>query len=364
MTPAAPSPAPRAAGAAPTTARGPRALAGARGALRTPEGAATAVSLGVLGTVLLVQLLAPGAVQQWGWLVLAVGLLAGLPHGAVDHLVPAHLLGARAPRLVLVVAAYAATAVAAWAVFRSVPAVALSVFVVLSVLHFGAGEVAFDHERTQALATAPQPQGHSSPLRDPLAVLATGGAALALPVLREPATTAPLIALLVPGTSGLLPPWLTTTAITVVLGAVGATLAHRLLQRRWLAALEVALLTAVGLLVAPLAAFGAYFGAWHAVRHIGRMLTEDPANATDLAHGHLLRPLARFALTAAAPTAVSLTALAGLWALADGWQGFVTANLALLAGLTVPHVLVVAWSDRHQNRTRLPAHAARTTPRS
>ena len=344
MSQTVPSSARRAAGAVPpsgataVTDHRPRALLLARGAVRTPEAAATAVSIGVLTAVLLVQLAAPGVWDRWGWLVLVAGLLIGLPHGAVDHLVPAFLLRQDAPRLVLVIAGYAGTAVAAWAVFRSVPAVALSVFVVLSVLHFGAGEVGFDAERA---GRAPR-----FPLRDPLAVLATGGAALLLPVLREPATSAPLIALLVPGSSGMLPVWLTRTTVLLVLGAVFLTCAHRVARRRLLGAGEVALLAGVGLLVSPLAAFGAYFGAWHALRHIARMVSDDPANTPDLARGRLRRPLTRFAVAAAAPTAVSLAALAGLWALAGGWRGFVTANLALLAGLTLPHVLVVTWADR------------------
>ncbi|WP_432521477.1 Brp/Blh family beta-carotene 15,15'-dioxygenase [Kineococcus sp. SYSU DK006] len=299
------------------------------------------MSLAVLAAVLLVQLVAPQVWNQHGWVVLVAGLLIGLPHGAVDHLVPAHLLRESAPRLLLVIAGYAATAVAAWAVFRSVPAIALGVFVALSVLHFGTGEVVFDDERAGSRL-------HRFPLRDPVAVLATGGAALLLPVLREPATSAPLIALLVPGSSGLLPSWLSTGGVVLVLAAVAVTLVHRLRRRRWLAAGEVALLAAVGLLVAPLAAFGAYFGAWHALRHIARMVAEDPGNAADLAAGRLARPVARFAVGAAVPTVASLAALAGSWALAGGWRGFVTANLALLAGLTVPHVLVVVWWDRRR----------------
>jgi len=71
------------------------------------------VSIGVLTAVLLVQLTAPAVWAQWGWLVLVAGLLTGLPHGAVDHLVPAFLLRENAPRLVLVVVGYAGTAVAA-----------------------------------------------------------------------------------------------------------------------------------------------------------------------------------------------------------------------------------------------------------
>jgi len=336
------------------TEHGGRVRTAAPAGPRSPDGVATALSLAVLGAVLAVQLIAPQVWAQHGWVVLVTGLLTGLPHGAVDHLVPGFLLREDAPRLVLVITAYAATAVAAWAVFRSVPAIALTVFVLLSVLHFGAGEVAFDHDR----AYVPAGARRSPLLADPLAVLATGGAALLLPVLREPATSAPLVALLVPGSTGLLPAWLSATGVAVVLTAVALTVVRRLRRRRWLGALEVALLAAVGLLVAPLAAFGAYFGAWHAVRHVGRMIAQDPASTPDLAAGRMLRPLGRFARAAAAPTAVSLAALAALWALAGGWQGFVTANLALLAGLTVPHVLVVTWWDRYHARRGAPTPAA------
>lgn len=307
---------------------------------------ATVVSTGTMLAVLAVKLLVPGGWGGAAWAVLVAGLVLGLPHGAVDHLVPAFVLGPRAPRLPLVVAAYAAVAVGTWLAFRSVPAVALIVFVAVSLLHFGAGEVAFDAERA----------GH--PLRpDPVAVLATGGAVLVLPIVGDHATVAPIIALLVPGSSGVLPGGLTVGATGLVLTAVVVTVAARLRRHRYLAAAELVLLVAVGLLVPPMAAFGAYFGAWHAVRHVARLVAKDPANAALLQAGRLGRPLGRFALAAAAPTAVSVLAVLGLWALADGWRGFVTANLAVLAGLTVPHALLVAWWDRQPRGRPLSADA-------
>ncbi|WP_432487272.1 Brp/Blh family beta-carotene 15,15'-dioxygenase [Kineococcus sp. SYSU DK018] len=320
--------------------------------VRGPEAAATVLSLAVLGTVLLVQLGAPQVWREHGWVVLVAGLLAGLPHGAVDHLVPTFVLRERAPRVLLVATGYAATAAAAWLLFRTFPAAALVAFVLVSVLHFGSGEVAFDDERAgRAVGTGRD--------RDVLAVVATGGAVLVLPVVGDAASVAPITALVVPGSSGVLPWWLTTGATVLVLSAVVLTVARRLHRRRRLAAAEVALLAAVGLLVPPLVAFGAYFGGWHAVRHVGRLLAEDPANTGDLAAGRLARPLGRFALAAAAPTAVSLAALGALWSTTDGWRGFVTADLAVLAGLTVPHVLVVAWWDRHPRARSAPPGAHR-----
>lgn len=182
---------------------------------RQAETAATAASIAALGAVLAVRLIVPGGWGAAGWVVLVAGLLLGLPHGGVDHLVPAFVLADRAPRQLLVLAGYATVAVLTWVAFRSVPAVALTVFVVVSALHFGAGEVAFDDERA------------GRPLRpDPVAVLATGGAALVLPVVVDPRTVAPIIALLVSGSSGLLPRGLAVTAVVVVLAAVTLTCAH------------------------------------------------------------------------------------------------------------------------------------------
>ncbi|MDP9390151.1 MAG: hypothetical protein M3P89_01910 [Actinomycetota bacterium] len=100
----------------------------------------------------------------------------------------------------------------------------------------------------------------------------------------------------------------------------------------------------------PLVAFGVYFGAWHSVRHVARMVAEDPANAADLADGRLAAPLARFSTAATLPTVAVLAALAVLWSAAGGGYGLVVTHLPLLAALTLPHVLVVAWLDRQASR--------------
>ena len=109
---------------------------------------------------------------------------------------------------------------------------------------------------------------------------------------------------------------------------------------------ELALLAVTAVVAPPLAAFGAYFGGWHSVRHLARLLAEDPANAPELRAGRLARPLARFARAAALPTAAALATVLALWALAGGWRAFVAADLVVLAALTAPHLVVVAWLDR------------------
>ena len=302
---------------------------------RSPTTQATWTSIAVVGATLAVELLVPGG---WGGaapVVLVVGLLAGLPHGAVDHLVPGWVLAGRAPRLVLVVVGYVAVAVIAFALFRAIPGPALVAFVLLSAVHFGSGETAFDDERAgRGVRT------------DPLGTVAFGGAVILLPVIGDPTEVAPVIASLVPGSTGVLPAGVRVAvgAFVLLVALVWATRARR--TRGLLPVAELGLLVTASLVVPPLAAFGVYFGAWHALRHTARLVETDPANTTDLAAGRVLRPWARFALNAALPTTGALCTLLLLWSVAGGWRALVAADLALLAGLTVPHVLLVAWSDR------------------
>ncbi|MGY2082435.1 Brp/Blh family beta-carotene 15,15'-dioxygenase [Blastococcus sp. SYSU DS0539] len=310
---------------------------------RVPARAATRWSGAAAGAVLAVDVVVPGG---WGATgsaaVLVAGLLVGLPHGAVDHLVPAWRFGWSLTRLALFGAAYAGLAAGAYAAFTTAPGPALLIFVVVSAWHFGTGETAFADLRA------------GRPVRPrPGSALVLGGLVLLVPLLRglgaPGSDTGALTAAVAPGWGGV-PPGAATAAVAVLSGA-GVVLAVVLARRhRWLEAGEVVLLTALVLVVPPLAAFGVYFGAWHSMRHVARVMAEDPANGADLVAGRLARPLRRFALAAGAPTAVVLLVLAALWSSADGWRGLVATDLPLLAALTLPHVLVIGWVDRTQGQ--------------
>jgi Brp/Blh family beta-carotene 15,15'-monooxygenase len=299
-----------------------------------------------VGLVLAVQVLVPGGWGGLAWIPLVAGLLAGLPHGAVDHLVPGYRLGWRLPALGLFALGYAALAALAWLGFHAFPAVALAVFVLVSAWHFGSGETAFADLRAGVPVR-----------RRVLPAAVVGAVVLLLPLARGTGTAAgrQLLAALVPGADGRLPGVVPLVVLVVVVPAALGLAGLLLLHGRRLEAGELALLIAVALLVPPLAAFGVYFGCWHALRHTARVLAEDPANAGDLAAGRLARPLGRFARAAALPTAAVLAALAVLWSAAGGWRGLVVTDLPLLAALTLPHVLVVGWLDRVEGRPAQPA---------
>ncbi|WP_456561396.1 beta-carotene 15,15'-dioxygenase, Brp/Blh family [Blastococcus sp. SYSU DS0533] len=304
-----------------------------------PARAATGWSCATAGAVLAVEVVVPGG---WGTTgsaaVLVAGLLLGLPHGAVDHLVPAWRFGWRPTRLASFAAAYAGLAAGAYGVFTAAPGPALMLFVLVSAWHFGTGETAFADLRA------------GRPVRPrPAASLTLGGLVLLVPLLRglgvPGSDTGALAEAVAPGWGGV-PPGVASAAVAVLVGAGGALALDLARRHRWLEAGEVGLLVAVVLVVPPLAAFGVYFGAWHSVRHIARVVAEDPANGPDLVAGRLASPLRRFSLAAGAPTAAVLLALAALWSWADGWRGLVATDLPLLAALTLPHVLVVGWVDR------------------
>ena len=71
--------------------------------------------------VLVVQLAWPGGWGSAAWIPLVAGLLLGLPHGAVDHLVPGFRLGHSAARAGCVAGAYALLALVVLVAFRTWP---------------------------------------------------------------------------------------------------------------------------------------------------------------------------------------------------------------------------------------------------
>ncbi|MER7458156.1 Brp/Blh family beta-carotene 15,15'-dioxygenase [Micromonospora sp. NPDC126480] len=268
---------------------------------------------------------------------LVAGLLLGVPHGAVDHLVPAWLSTRARPLSVRLATllGYAMVAGAALVAFHAVPAPALLAFLVLSVAHFGAADEAFHAELAGRRIRYPV-----------VGVLARGGPPVVVPLLLWPDTVDPLLASVAPGVPVLLTAEIRLLAAACLLAAVATTAVRGLRASRVTEAVEPILLVLVFATVPPTLAVGTYFATWHSGRHIARLLHGDPANRADLAAGRLGPPSRRFARRAALPT---LAAVAVLTALV-GWPGGpvdpLPATVAVLAALTVPHAALVAWMDR------------------
>jgi Brp/Blh family beta-carotene 15,15'-monooxygenase len=294
--------------------------------------------MGMCALLLAAGLGAPAAVGAVALPLAVAGILAGIPHGAVDHVVPGWV--ARRPlrpaALAALLAAYLAVAAAGTAAVIWAPTPTVLAFLAVSAWHFGRAEVVV---AAQTAGRPVPPAGGDLPL-----TLAHGLVTTVLPAAAWPAVAVPLLAALAPGLAGLPTAALHAVAVAVVCGA-GLVVAYLLARRRPADAVQLALLTATFALVHPFAAFGVYFGGWHALRHTAR-LVEVAAAGRPMRHG-----LRRYVTHAAIPTAAAMAFLAVILV---GWRGgsrdgaspLLAAELATLLALTFPHAAVVAGMDR------------------
>lgn len=283
--------------------------------------------------------------------VAAVGIVAGIPHGAVDHVVAVRLAPGP-PRgavvtMATVLACYVAVAGLAATALLVAPTVSTAVFLLVAAAHFAWGEVTF------AAGRRGRPLAHRDSV---VAATVLGLVLVGLPLSSEQGRAA--LAVLAPGLVDALdrvldalpggpvtlPPAGVTVPVVVLLVVVAAVVmlavgAWRGGRRR--EAAEVGVLLALFLAAPPLVAFGVYFGAWHALRHTRRLVDL-------LAPGGARRAQARaFVRAAALPTLGALGVLAALWTMRSH-SDVVATGVSLLLALTFPHVVVVAALDRRR----------------
>jgi len=263
-----------------------------------------------------------------------VALAVGIPHGAVDHLTLARQL--TVSERLLGAVAYLALAAAAAAAILTWPGLTFLAVIAMTVWHFGTGDV----EARRELERRPPIIGFS---RIPYAI-ALGSAPVLLP-LTSPAAGATLAAIE--------PRLATMLASEAVLVARYSVLLLIVLCLLWLiqradlrGALELGALAVLGLVASPLIAFAVYFGFWHALRHTARLAEVNSGSIT-------LRSLATTSL-GGVPSVVGFIAVVLLiLAFVDPTEMMGPAlwfGLALVWGLTVPHMLLVARFDARMRR--------------
>ena len=311
----------------------------------------TWLPVALMGGLLLLSVLLPDLLRAAALPIAVTGALVGIPHGAVDHLLPAWWAAAPAgtrgrsrraagARLGIFVLAYAVVASGALAALLVLPTPALVVFLILSAVHFGRGEVVTSAER----AGRPVPTAWA----DWPVALAHGLAVVGLLLWARPESTNPDLRPLSPPLADLVTvsrgPGLLLVAVAVVGGALVL-----LTARRHLELVELLLLAGTFALVPPLAAFGLYFGGWHAMRHTARLLdlargaltTDTSAPAAGSGWG---TAAARLGRSAALPTLAALVAVGVLWETRD--LAGIQAEVGVLLALTFPHAAVVLALDQ------------------
>ncbi|PSQ17109.1 beta-carotene 15,15'-monooxygenase [Halobacteriales archaeon QS_8_69_26] len=329
-------------------------------------------ALGLVGSV-------PRRVQYVPLVVSAV--LFGMPHGAVDHLVPARLSDVALRRSVgAVVAVYAVLGGAYLAWWFVAPVTAAAAFVAITWIHWGQGDVYLLSAATGG--TYPRSIPHRT-----TTLVVRGAMPMAVPLVAFPgeyrrvvadlvglfgASADPLAAAFAPGTRRVLAAALVgLTAVQLLRGAVrigrsdgggdadatadAATpgwITLALDRGLTLDLVDTGLLWAYFLTVPPVLAVGLYFPLWHAWRHVVRLVAGDDRAATALRDGRTGRALAKFSTDAAPLTAVSLATCAGLYLLVPDSPGglpeVVALYLVMIAVLTLPHLAVVTWMDRRE----------------
>lgn len=309
--------------------------------------AATAVSVAAVSAVIVAQFVLPHGWQPYQLGVLAVGLLVGLPHGATDHLVAFRHSQRRT--LSAIIPAYALTAVGGYAAFRAWPLPAVIVFAVISGWHFASGEVEFSALRRGGRGR-----------RDLVMLPAFAAVIIVLPAALHAAGVDDVLRPLVKHTDYTMPQGWRQALLLFLVAVVSTAECTLLIRRRWIDVVEMGLLGALFLVVPPLAAFGVYFGWWHSVRHVARLIADyPPAEPPRTGYGLYLR---RFGRESALPTAAALTLVAAMWFRSPNPTAFVSTDLAVLAGLTIPHMIVVAGQDRRTHVAEQGRPRSITTP--
>ncbi|MFB6093028.1 MAG: Brp/Blh family beta-carotene 15,15'-dioxygenase [Haloquadratum sp.] len=290
-----------------------------------------------------------------GWVryaPLAMSLVVfGLPHGAVDHLAPARAVGDRPTLrwLAAVGVLYLLLGGAYAALWYVAPVASALLFVALTWLHWGQGDVyALD-----ALGAA-----HLDDRAVRLGTLVVrGGLPMLVPLLRFPSRYRDVVAAWVAlFGGGLDATWLFAPESRLVLGSGFALLTAATLRfgrlrggAEWVRdAGETVLLWAYFLFVPPLVAVGLYFCVWHSLRHIARLVGVDPTARRAFEERGTAAALLRTGRDALPLTAVSIVLLVGVAAVGVdvGVETLAALYLVFIAVLTLPHVVVVAWMDR------------------
>lgn len=317
----------------------------------------TLPTYGVLVAAALLGLLAPAFVERIEWLPLLLSLpLLGMAHGAVDHHVPGRLLRRPLARreIALLIAAYSAVSLVMMGLWWISPLLALALFLIVAILHWGDGDLWFC-ERVNG-RSAPR-----SVVSLTAFVLARGLLPIAVPLLADADDALPALQGLVDlfGYEGTLAIGASTrlaslaaVGIVVLIAMATSVLDNAGRPRRAMLVDvgELALLSAFVLVTPAVFAVGVYFLVWHAPRHVLRLMASQPDQRALLERGRDLAALIAFHREALLFTVVPLIGVAAIALVlaATGAPEIAAVSLAAIAALTYPHAVVVAWMDHRQ----------------
>ena len=300
-----------------------------------------------------------------GWLLYAPFALSlvifGLPHGAVDHLVPGRLYRGKASiaSVAGVFVLYIALAALYLVVWFASPGLAFVFFIALTWFHWGQGDLYFMAALGRNVEAEP-------PGIKALTVFVRGGMPMLMPLLAFPEvyrSVAFNIVGLFQGDAQKLA-WAFGLTFRLVAGAGFAVAVllvvfwgYRLsgLEGRpvWrLELAEIVFLAVYFAVVPPILALGLYFCLWHSLRHVARLMLLNRVSAAALEKSRVGTALGAFVRDAAPLTLAALALLVGLYFVVpgptEGAGGLLAVYLVLISALTLPHVVIVFLMDLRQ----------------
>lgn len=247
-------------------------------------------------------------------LALLAILLVGVPHGAADAQLAARGQLAKTPTALFgFMVGYTALTLGFIALWFIVPVLALPLFFAMSAYHFGRGD---------ALAHKTSPS--------PIDALAHGGVIFLIPLFHGDIVT-PILTYLT-GFEGGFTQFFAIGALAWLASCAYAAATARLSRP---AALEIIALAALFIVLPPLPAFAIYFVGIHSARHFQRLF------AFGLNSWRAQLPAVMIAIASIA----TITIAAPLLDTADINSGLMKAIFIGLAGLTVPHMLLIDGVD-------------------
>ena len=262
-------------------------------------------------------------------MALGAVVLIGLPHGALDGAIAIHLGFSRKAllfiRFLILYVGMAGLVIAAWIV---APALCLLGFLVISMIHFGAGDA---RNGTGWVRGAE--------------VLAHGGLVVAGISQMHRDDTDVIFAYLAGGDTTLV--WQGLDILTVIVAAsLVVCLAQALWYRRWRGtALELGILAVLFALTPPLVGFAVYFCCVHSARHVASIVSSLRRHMS--ANAMILQALIF-------TVASWLAGAAAIWwfaDMADPQPVILRVVFIGLAALTVPHMILVDGFYRRATHT-------------
>lgn len=302
----------------------------------------------------------PLAVQ---YVPLAVSVVVlGLPHGAVDHLVLPRARGdpITARSLAFVGLLYLVVGAAYAALWLLAPAPAFVLFILVTLVHWGQGDV-------YALVGFYGASHLDSRAGRLLALAVRGALPMLVPLLAFPAQYAFVAETIVgafdPDAAAALEPAFSPSVRAAVAIGLGGAIALSLSLGYVRAGADgrgpwaIDLVETIGLvgyfaIVPPVLAIGLYFCFWHSLRHVLRAMLLDPVAGEALERCAVGAALRRFFREAAPLTAGGAIVLVAIWLSVPRTPTTVPdaigVYLVTIAVLTLPHVVVVSLLDREQ----------------